>query len=349
MYDLVTLLAVLRVQKLPKTFWLSNFYNRQINFTTEKIAFDQVNEDYRRLAPFVAPNVAGKIIGSKGSSLLEFKPAYVKPKHAIKPNDVAFVRRPGEAIGAGSLTPVQRRDAQIAQILEQHRAMHTMRQEWMAANAIINGTVDVEGDGYPKVTVDFKRDASLTEVLSGGALWSATSTATPLTDIYDMRRTSNALCGAVIRDLVFGSEAWNAFTKFPEVEKLLDNMARGSASDFTRLNDGFADTTEFLGTLVGVNGAGLTRLWLDSTQYVDDAGVTQFMLDQKCVVGVDSAMVEGHRCFGAILDHDSLQALEMFPKMYRQDDPSVEYVLTQSAPLMVPKQPNATFKLKVLA
>lgn len=348
MYDLTTLLAVLRVQKLPNTFWLPTFFRNQINFETEKIAFDRVNEDYRRLAPFVAPNVQGKIIGDQGYDTLEFKPAYVKPKTPVKPGDVALVRRPGEALGAGSLTPVQRRDAKVAEILQKHSAMHLMRNEWMAANAIINGTVDVEGDGYPKVTVNFRRDASLTETLSGGALWSA-GTATPLADIYDMRRTANSLCGAIIRDIVFGGDAWAAFIANPDVKDLMDNNFRGSDTNLTRLNDGFADTTEYLGELVGAFGAGRVRLWLDSTQYVDDSGTTQFMLDQKSVVGVDTNMVEGFRCFGAIIDHDSLIATEIFPKMWRQEDPSVEYIMTQSAPLMVPKQPNATFKLRVLA
>jgi hypothetical protein len=37
----------------------------------------------------------------------------------------------------------------------------------------------------------------------------------------------------------------------------------------------------------------------------------------------------------------------MFPKMWRENDPSAEFVMTQSAPLMVPLRPNSTFRIRV--
>ena len=58
-FDTSTLLDVQRVQKTPMTFWLDKCFTKQINFETEFIAFDRVNEDYRRMAPFDAPNVQG--------------------------------------------------------------------------------------------------------------------------------------------------------------------------------------------------------------------------------------------------------------------------------------------------
>lgn len=348
-YDLVTLLPVLRVQKRPTTFFLTQFFTRQINFDTEKIAFDRVSDDYRRRAPFVAPNVQGKVMALEGYDTLTFKPAYVKPKHVIKPDDVAFVRRPGEALGSGSLSPQQRKDAVVADILARHAAMHTMTQEWMAARAVIDGEVTVEGENYPATTVNFQRDASLSATLSGGALWTA-GTATPLADIYDMRATANALCGAVIRDIIFGQDAWGLFSGFDEVKELLNNQVRGSDTNFTKLNDGFEDSIEYLGTLVGVNGSGLVRMWMYTGKYKNESDTLVDMMDSKTVVGVDAQMLEGYRCFGAIQDFRAgLQALEMFPKVWENEDPSVEYLMTQSAPLMVPKQPNASFKIKVAA
>lgn len=347
-YDTVTLLEVLSVQKAPKPFWLPQFFKSQINFETDLIMFDAVSTDYRRLAPFVAPNVQGKVMTTEGYSTKSIKAAYVKPKHVVDP-DMAFTRRAGEAIGSGSLTPMQRRDAAVADILGRHRFMHTMTQEWMAASAVINGNVTIEGDGYPKVTVDFQRDATLTTVLTGGALWSA-GTATPLVDIYAARKRVNTLCGGIVRDIIFGQEAWDAFSGNAAVQALLNNQVRGSDTNFTKLNDGFADSTEYLGVLVGVNGAGMVRMWLNTSQYIDEAGNTQFLLDQKSVVGVDPEKLEGFRCFGAIKDKSAgFIATDYFPKMWEEEDPSVEYVMTQSAPIMVPKQPNASFKIRVIA
>jgi hypothetical protein len=346
LYDTRTMLEVQRVQKRPLIFWLTNFFKKQINFQTDEIVFDRVSEDYRRLAPFVAPNVQGKIMKLEGYDTVRFKPAYLKPKHVVDA-DTAIARQPGESLDTGSLTLEQRRDAVIANILERHKNMHVMTQEWMAANAVINGYVDVEGDGYPKVRVNFNRDAALTATLTGTAKWDQ-STSNPLADIKTMRVKANDVCGATIRDIIFGSAAWASFSSKLEIQELLDTMSRGSDTDFTKLNDGFGNSVEYLGRLSGANGAGITRLWLYTGQYVDETGTVQLFLPTNAVVGVDGDMLDGYRCFGAIKDGKAgFQALEMFPKMWEEEDPWVEYVMTQSAPLMVPKQPNASFKLIV--
>jgi len=347
MYDTVTLLDVLKVQKKPSTFWLDKCFPRQINFDTEKIAFDRVNEDYRRLAPFVAPNVQGKVLTTEGYDTLEFKPAYVKPKHIVNLDDV-ITRQPGEALVTGTLTREQRRDAIIANILERHMAMHTMTREWMAARAIIDGQVTIEGENYPKTTVDFRRDASLTVVLIGAAKWDQADTPNPLADIKAARITANTLSGAVIRDIIFGAGAWNLFSADPTVANLLSTQSRGSESDFTKMVDGFDDSVEYLGSIKGTNGIGLLRLWLYSGKYRDEDNVLQDILDTDTVVGVDMSSVNGCRCFGAIQDGKAgFKPLDMFPKNWETEDPWSELLMTQSAPLMVPGQPNATFSLKV--
>ena len=114
----------------------------------------------------------------------------------------------------------------------------------------------------------------------------------------------------------------------------------------SRMNDGY-EGQEYMGVIQGSNGGGRIEAWVDTSKYVDGNGSEQFFLDQNTVVGI-SDMVEGVRCFGAIKDLDAgLQPLEVYSKMWRNEDPSVEYILSQSAPLMVPKRPNASFKIVV--
>jgi hypothetical protein len=58
--------------------------------------------------------------------------------------------------------------------------------------------------------------------------------------------------------------------------------------------------------------------------------------------------LNGTRCYGAIRDKRAgLAAMSLFPKMWDQEDPSVTYTMTQSAPLMVPGNPNNSFRLVV--
>ena len=346
-YGTSELLEVSRFIKAPQPFWLS-FFPRQINFDTEEIFFDKVDQDYRRLAPLVVPNVQGRPMTIGGYSSLSFRPAYVKPKHIVDPN-MLIERQAGEALGTGSMSPGQRRDAVIAEILRIHKTMLTNRNEWLAANALINGSVTLTGEDYPAVTVNFQRHASLTVTLAGAALWSA-GTATPLADLQSARANANARSGARITRIVFGGTAWGYFAGHANVNLfgtggLLDRNFGGVTADVQRLRDGF-EGQEYMGSISGSQGGGRMELWVDTSKYVDENGAEQYYMQQNAVVGV--ADTEGIRCFGAIKDIDAgLRPLEVFQKMWRNEDPSAEYVLSQSAPLMVPKKPNASFKIIV--
>jgi len=339
-YGTSQLLEVSRFVKTITPFWL-NFFPRQINFETEEIFFDKVDQDYRRLAPLVVPNVQGQLMGMGGYSSLSFKPAYVKPKHAVDPN-MLIERRAGEALASGSLSLAQRRDAAIAEIIRLHDALLTNRNEWLAARALIDASVTLSGDSYPTTTVNFQRHASLSYTLTSGARWSQT-TGNPLGDIATARVNANNRSGAVIRRVVFGGTAWEYFTARVDVKALMDKNYGGLNVNIQRAADGF-EGQEYMGTYAGVFGGGQIDLWVDRSKFVDEAGSEQFFLDQKTVVGFSD--VEGVRCFGAIKDIDAgLRAIERFPKMWRQEDPSAEFLMTQSAPLMVPKKPNASFKI----
>lgn len=342
LYDTTTLLGVVSQTKAITPFWLS-FFTEQINFETEDILFDRVNTDYRRLAPFVAPNVQGKVLRLRGYDSVSFKPAYVKPKHAVDPKMV-IPRQPGEALGTGSLSLEQRRNAIIAECLKQQRTQLVNRNEWLAARALIDGQVTIEGEDYPAQVVNFRRHSSLSVLLAGSARWSQ-SGGDPMADIRSAKMNANSRSGARITKMIFGGTAWDMFSTRVDIKELMNRNYGGINADISRFTDRY-EGQEFVGYLEGSNGGGRMEIWIDTSKYVDATGTEQFFLDQGTVVGVGGNM-EGVRCFGAIQDFDALRALEVFPKMWRENDPSVEYVMSQSAPLMVPKRPNATFKIKV--
>jgi len=346
LYDLATLLQVRRRVDNAPVFWL-NFFGRQINFETPYIDFENVNRRYRKLAPFVAPNVQGRVISSQGSRLTRYAPAYVKPKSVIDPNKV-IARQPGE-VPYQPLSNAQRRDAVIAEETRDHKARLTNRNEWLAANAVIFGSVTISGEDYPTKFVDFGRDPSLTVILTGAAKWDQT-TAKPMADIKGVRRKAADLSGVRIRRVIFGEGAWDLFAtrmEFdnPQSGNLLDTTFRGSETSVSRLLDGF-EGAEYAGTLTGVNGQGRIECWVYSGSYDDDTGAQVAYMHTYDVVGVGE--FDGVRCFGAIQDaRAGYQALEVFMKNWENQDPSVEYLLSQSAPLMVPGEPNATFRIRV--
>jgi hypothetical protein len=338
-YNTAELIEVLRVQQGIPTYWL-NYFPRVITSDREEIVFDQITDGTRRLAPFVAPNVQGRVLREKGYTTKTFRPAYVKPKHVVDPSR-AIPRLAGEAIG-GEMSMQERYDAVVAENLRMEKVMIQNRLEWMGCRALVDGSVVVVGEDYPAVTVDFGRDPSLSMVVTGGA----TTWADPLKDIEDQRRKVNRLASSTITRLTFGLDAWDRFSENPKVQALLDTRYRGSDTVY---NTAVPDATpyEFRGIISGQNGIGRLELYTYSAQFEDETGTLTDMLDSNTVVGTGPG-IDGVRCFGAIRDKRAgLQALEMFPKMWDVEDPSATYTMTQSAPLMVPAQPNGSFTIKL--
>lgn len=332
----------------PDGFW-GRFFPQRFTSTAQEIFFDQLPARDRRLAPFVAPNVQGRVMKSRGRKMASFKPAYVKPKHVVDPSK-AIAKRKGEPLGglnAGDLSLDQRYDAAVADNLRDEREMIERRWDWMQAQAVIYGYIDVEGEDYPKVRVDFQRDASLTVVIGAGMTWDDPDSL-PLKDIGAVRTIAFQKGRAPVKHLIFGTDAWNAFAAHATVKVLLDNQKRGSESNYnaTGLTDG--SPYEYMGQISGPDGAGRIDLWTYANEYEDDDGNLHPYLDPRDVIGVGGNL-GGVMAFGAIMDKKAgLAALELFPKMWDNDDPSVTYTMTQSAPLPVPTNPNNSFRIRAL-
>ena len=333
-YDTVTLLDV--VAGLPKydPLLLNLFFPDTVTFETPEVMFDRlVIDESEKLAPFVSPFVAGAPRKEQGFETKTFKPAYIKPMHVVDPTRL-FTRRPGEPIG-GNLTPAQRRDACIAEnlLIERDQCLH--RFEWMAAQALRTGKVIVQGDDYPKVEVDFARTGTLTKTLATTARWSET-TSSPPNDI----EAWDAELDAPSTDIVMSPVAWKYFSRHADTKALLDATMRVGDSALD-LAPGTGESVQFKGRL------GAKRVWLYVGYYRTDAGVkTPYLSTAEIVLG--SPAVRGVRAHGAILDKRAgYMAMEMFPKNWDAENPSVEYTMTQSAPLMVPRRVNATMCVKV--
>lgn len=331
-------------------FW-SNFITGEYVSTTREIAFEKVHKDYRRLAPFVAPNVQGKIQRRAGGTLSAFTPAYVKPKDVVDPSELRS-RMPGESLDpTNPATMAMRRLAKRGEILEDHRRQIENTVEWMSAQALIFGQVTVEGDDYPTTTVDFQRDASLTRVLTSASRWGL-GTGDSLNDLKELRLRVKNLTGANVRTILMGQGAWDKFYADNEAlfKELSDTRYRGSETALSRVADGL-DDIEWMGQISGINGQGRLDFFVVTTTFVNQDSTIGRHLPDNGVVGIARDTVQLTGCYGAIEDlragPSGFAAMKWFPKNYETEDPSQEYILTQSAPLVVPGQPNGSFFIQV--
>jgi hypothetical protein len=347
LYDSAELYGVIQTIRTGPKFFLDRFFRATPFYSTaEYIVFDEVLEGLPVMAPFVSPIVQAKPQKRHGQTAKIFSPAYVKPKHFVKPGD--FVRRqPGQPL----LQPADlgaRMDQARLDLLAYQKRQIEARWEWMAAQAVVNGKVTVAGEDYPAVEVDFGRDTDHTVTLSSN-YWSSTTTdiGAHLEAWSDMILQATGFPGT---DLIMAPEIWSLFRKNEQVLK--DADLRRAVSNVPNLQP--------MPAYEGVRYAGKWGefdLWVYAGRFREQDGTTSRAIGAKQVVMTAAPSEEdgtgglhGIRAFGAIQDKKAgLQPTDIFPKTWEEEDPSGEQIMSQSAPLMIPGRPNATIRAQVVA
>lgn len=328
-FTTAVLAKVVEALPQPAPFILNSFFREVQTEESEEIHFD-VATSRRRLAPFVSPLVAGKVVHSLGSSVKTFKPAYVKDKRVFNASR-PFKRMMGERIG-GSLSPAQRLQALLAADLVDQLEMLSRRQELMALEALRTGAITVTGDEYPTVVVDFGRAAELTVPLSGGTRWGEAGVK-PLKDLQTWSLLVSKNSAATATQVVMDLKSWQIFNDEEDVKALLDRFRGQDQLDPTVVGEG----GRFMGSI------GNFDIWVYTGFYEDASGtVTPYMPDHTVII--TGAQLEGVRAYGAIKDEKAgFQAMPYFTKSWLEEDPAVRYLMMQSAPLPVPYRINASF------
>lgn len=343
LYSTSVLLGVMRELEPPSSYWLDLCFPQTITFTEEYIDFEKIVSQ-RKLAPLVVPMAQGKPIYSAGSKVYRVKPAYVKPKDAVSLTRV-IKQKAGNIAGNRPQTPEDRYNAVVGDIMREHREAIERRWEWMASQAVQFGEVTLEDDAYPLAVVDFERDANHSITLGMGERWGDMDVSI-MGNIEEwrtmMRRAKFA--GSPNR-MTVGVDVWEVMRQDEELRELLKVDFRPSNNGLA-LNLGVREglDVEFVGRL-----SGTLDIYVYNDYYQDADGEVVPFMDPRDVV-LTGPNVRGVRCYGAILDKGAnFRPLPIFPKMWDENDPPVTFIMNQSAPLMVPVNPNATLRARVLA
>jgi len=246
------------------------------------------------------------------------------------------------------LTPQARFDRLVVEKLDLHIETIDNTMEWMAAQALVKGGIVIEGEDYPRTFVDFGRDPALNISLVGAAKW-AKPTSNPLQTIEDASILTRKISkGAVVTDLIMDGATWNVLKQHASIQDMTNTF-------FRRHLPGQQETAIDMGPRNNINEAvyvgtlsGRFDMWVYDAFYLDDTGADQPYLPPFTLLGIARGAIEGTQYYGAILDLDaSIGPRKMFTKSERKFNPSGVEIVTQSAPLVAPKRPNAMFTIVV--
>ena len=318
-------------------FLLDRFFPNTQTELTEEIHFDTLSGK-RRIAPFVSPLVEGQIVASLGFATSTFKPAYIKDKRVFDMNR-PLKRSPGEPIG-GNMSPADRQRALVALDMQDQINMLNRRLEVMAGQVLVTGKATISGDKYPTVVVDFGRDPN--NSVTPPKVWSD-PTSLPLDDLDAWALDVLQSTGAQLHDVVMTVDVWRVFKNNPQVKSEITLFRTLNTMPSLQPQTPLVEGGQLMGTISGYN------IWSYSAWYVDPADSFEKPIVPAGSVILSGPQLEGVRAYGAIRDEQAgLQALAYFVKSWIEEDPSVRFLMMQSAPLVVPYRPNASVYAKVL-
>lgn len=340
-FDTRVMLRAVEIMKPARHFLLDTFFPNVETHNTAHVEVD-VEKGGRKMAPFVRPNAPGTVVDRRGFSSRQIKVPYVKPKIPTKAADM-LKRQPGEN-PYETKTPAQRAEMQLNKDLTELRGMCERREEWMAAQALVTGKVAIQGDGID-AEVDFLRSASHNITLAGGSTWAPADNPQIDTDITTWRTLISKDSGLTADKAVCGSDVAEAILHDANLQKLLDN--RRTEAGLLRFNEAPVEGVTYLGNLRGVD------LYSYDEWYEDDNGVDQPMIPaDRFILGVSRPAARGTRHYGAIQDLQAgasgLIETRFFPKSWEEQDPSVRWLLMQSAPLPATHISDAYVSVDVL-
>ncbi len=169
--DTRTMLAALERSFAPSTTLVDTFFPDERVFTTKVVDMEMRKGD-RKMAPFAVPGTKGVNLSRGGSEIKTYTPPLMKPKRVISVEDVEG-RGFGETIYS-TKTPAERAAELRAKDLVDLRNACYRRQEYMAAQLLINGAYECKGfadDGTTQVVDNISFDFKQKTTLSGGDTW----------------------------------------------------------------------------------------------------------------------------------------------------------------------------------
>lgn len=330
-FSTTTLLGVKKLQKSFTPFFKMMFFGRDVFSDSQEVAIDKVVPNLR-LAPFVSPMVAGKVRKQDGHSTTSYAPPYLKPKDAVNPKQMQY-RMAGEALN-GEFGIAQRLNATVAFLLDDQEKVLQRTEEKMCVDAVLTGKFVVEdSEEHEAMEIDYKRSEENTVALVGAARWSQLNKET--TNMAEIIGDYAELSSGLPSVIVFDKKAFSLFSKFKGVQDALNNTVSNGDSSIM-LSPQIKREVQFKGMY------GEYAIYVYAGYFEHEDGTKEYFMPENTMV-LAPAQYDGVMAYGAILDVDAnadgLAMAKRWPKEWTTPEPSVRYLMTQSAPL--PIMPDA--------
>lgn len=339
-FDTRTMLEAVEQMKSARRFLMLTFFNGGVprTFASKTVDIDIV-KGQRKMAPFVHPRLPGSVVLRDGYRTDTYTPPYIQPK--IETTAELILKRAAGDNPYATRSPLERAGAQLGKDLADLDDQITRREEWMCAQALTTGQVQVVGEGVED-TIDFLMATDHKVTLSTDK-WDAAGS-DPLGDLRAWKRKIARDSGRTANVAVLSGEAVDAFQANDMVMKQL-NTRRVDLGLIVPQE--LPDGVTYLGYL---NDPGVD-LYAYDEWYLDDNGAEQPMIAAGGLI-LGATNTRNAMLYGAIQDLEAIESglveAARFPKSWVTKEPSARWLKLQSAPLAGLLEPDAFLYAKVV-
>jgi hypothetical protein len=330
-YETKTMLAPFDQGPLVHTFLRDTFFGARDFAQTPLIEFD-FRRGRRKMAPFVAPLVGGKLMERQGYETRFFRAPRIAPVRALRTPDLE-ARLPGETIYS-QRSPADRAAELLAEDAIFCDEAISRREEWMCRNVLVNGKITVTADTGYQAVIDY------TESSAGAAnnhdvpavKWDVAGS-DPLKDLETSRINTIKASGVSPNVVLMGTNAASVFIRNAAVSTLLDKQRFEIAQIQPIIQDA---AVVRIGRVPGM------EIYQYSEWFEDDVGTIFPMLPDNFVMLLSTA-VQNKVVYGAFTQLEDAKAKrfvtyqqDRIPFVYGDEEGGALYYRLTSCPLPMP-------------
>jgi len=330
-YEPRTLLEPFLEGPLVHTFLRDTFFGNRDYPPTDLVEFD-FRRGRRKMAPFVAPLVGGKVMERQGFETRFYRAPRIAPVRALRIPDLE-PRLPGETIYSGRTAADRAAELLAEDAIFLDEAI-TRREEWMCRQVLFNGGVTVTAENnYTNVINYLESSAGPTNNHETIAITWDQANSDPLLDLERARLNTIKASGVSPNVALFGTTAKETFIRNANVAKYLDNRRFELGQIAPVIVD---DAVVRFGVVPGL------QLYHYSEYFEDDAGALFPMLPDDLVVLL-STNVQNKIVYGAYTQLENARARQFrtyqtarIPYVYGDEEGGALFYRLTSRPLPMP-------------
>lgn len=337
-----TRLLTRAVELMPKTpYFLRDTFFPTISVSDKTWVDVDVVKDSRRKGVYISRTQESTVVDKQGYTTNSYTPPLISLKTPIDTADIQN-RLPGELIYS-QLSADSRKMELERKILEDLNNQISRSEELQAAEALSTGVVNVaNGD-----TVSYGRTGTHNVgTLASGDRWDS-GTQDIIQDLEDWKNLILKDGLVMPTDIIMSSDIYALFVKDSKISALLDNRSA--------LMGEIANITEAAGVAYRGYMAGYGKIWTYDNWYLSGGVLTPF-INVKTVIMI-ARNPYNIRHYGVlatnIINGNSKEikfaATDRLADRIHLDDPPVEYIRMQSAPLLGHHNPDSVVTAQVVA